>query len=149
MPAESINLGQGASMPTPTKPLIDPGSWVRFKPRRPPNVPTWKGEESFRGQQHVREMGPYGAESRAWASKTKTNLVSCPSESEGQETQVGIHPPGRARMGRRTRQRGPGRRDVDGAEGVTAKAGDEADGGEKRGSREKEIANCTTTIGQL
>ena len=30
MPAESIDLGQGASMLTPTKPLIDPGSWVRF-----------------------------------------------------------------------------------------------------------------------
>ena len=40
-------------------------------------------------------------------------------------------------------------RDVDGAQGVTAKAGDEADGGQKRGSREKEIANYTTTIRQL
>ena len=38
---------------------------------------------------------------------------------------------------------------MDGAQGVTAKAGDEADGGQKRGSREKEIANYTTTIRQL
>ena len=75
-------------------------------------------------------MGPYGAESRAWASKTKTNLVSCPSESEGQETHVGIHPPRRARMRRPVATAGPWVQiwDVDDAEGATAKAGDEADG---------------------
>ena len=40
----------------------------------------------------VPPKGPYGAESRVWAQETKRNLVSCPSESEGQETQVAIHP---------------------------------------------------------
>ena len=40
-------------------------------------------------------------------------------------------------------------RDVDGAQGVTAKAGDEADGGQKRGSREKEIVKYKTIIRQL
>ena len=96
-------------------------------------------------------MGPYGAKSRAWASKTKTNLVSCPSESEGQETHVGIHPPRAGADGEAEATAGPWAqvRDVDGAQGVTAKAGDEADGGQKRGSREKEIANYTTTIRQL
>ena len=30
MPAALIDLGQGAGMPTPTKPFIDAGSWARF-----------------------------------------------------------------------------------------------------------------------
>ena len=74
--------------------------------------------------------GKYGAESIARAPKTKRNLVSCPSESEGQETQVTIHPPRRARMRRPVATAGPWVQiwDVDDAEGATAKAGDEADG---------------------
>jgi len=50
--------------------------------------------------------------------------------SEGQETQVTIHPPRRARMRRPVATAGPWVQiwDVDEAEGATAKAGDEADG---------------------
>ena len=42
--------------------------------------------------------GPSWNRKRIFGPKTKGNLVSCPSESEGQETQVTIYPPG-ARTG--------------------------------------------------
>ena len=38
--------------------------------------------------------GPSWNRKRIFGPKTKGNLVSCPSESEGQETQVAIHPLG-------------------------------------------------------
>ena len=41
--------------------------------------------------------GPSWNRKRIFGPKTKGNLVSCPSESEGQETQVTIHPLGRRR----------------------------------------------------